>query len=62
MVGIATIIFVRSSIKEKITRVNYDLVKLGTMGTTGNKGAVAIRFNFYDSSFVFTNCHLAAGK
>ena len=27
-----------------------------------NKGAVALRFNFDDTSFMFMNCHLTSGQ
>lgn len=36
-------------------------VKTGFGGNSGNKGSVAIRFNFDDSSLSFINCHLASG-
>jgi hypothetical protein len=36
-------------------------VKTGFAGQSGNKGAVALRFNFDDSSLVFLNCHLTSG-
>jgi len=29
---------------------------------TANKGAVALRFNFDDTSFMFMNCHLTSGQ
>ena len=37
-------------------------VKTGTKGITANKGAVAIRFNFEDTSFMFMNTHLTSGQ
>ncbi len=37
-------------------------VKTGYGGQSGNKGAVAIRFNFDDTTFTFTNCHLTSGQ
>ena len=36
--------------------------KTGTKGMTANKGSVAIRFNFDDTSFMFMNCHLTSGQ
>ena len=36
-------------------------IKTGTKGMTANKGAVAIRFNFEDTSFMFMNTHLTSG-
>ena len=29
---------------------------------TANKGSVAIRFNYEDTSFMFMNCHLTSGQ
>ena len=37
-------------------------IKTGTKGMTANKGAVALRFNFFDTSFMFMNCHLTSGQ
>lgn len=37
-------------------------VKTGFGGQSGNKGAVAVRFNFDDSSLAFINCHLSSGQ
>ena len=37
-------------------------IKTGTKGMTANKGAVAIRFNFEDTSFMFMNTHLTSGQ
>ena len=37
-------------------------IKTGTKGMTANKGAVALRFNFDDTSFMFMNTHLTSGQ
>ena len=37
-------------------------VKTGVKGMAANKGSVAIRFNFEDTSFMFMNCHLTSGQ
>ena len=35
--------------------------KTGLRGMSGNKGAVGIRLEFFDTSFCFLTAHLAAG-
>lgn len=37
-------------------------VKTGYGGQSGNKGSVAIRLNFNDTSLAFINCHLTSGQ
>lgn len=39
-----------------------DKVKSGMYGSTGNKGAVLIRFVIGDQSFMILNCHLLSGR
>jgi hypothetical protein len=41
--------------------VETNLLALGVMNIIGNKGALIIKFNLYDRSFLFLNCHLVAG-
>ncbi|EHK41925.1 hypothetical protein TRIATDRAFT_322072 [Trichoderma atroviride IMI 206040] len=62
MVGLFTCIFVKSSLRERITHLSGAEVKRGMGGLHGNKGAVAVRFQIDDSSLCFVNCHLAAGQ
>ena len=37
------------------------LTQTGLRGMSGNKGAVGIRLDYYDTSFCFLTAHLAAG-
>ena len=37
-------------------------VKTGVKGYAANKGAVSLRFNFDDSSFMLMNSHLTSGQ
>tara|TARA_B110000285_G_scaffold205281_1_gene242926 strand:+ start:149 stop:427 length:279 start_codon:yes stop_codon:yes gene_type:complete len=55
-------LFVRADNFKHITNVHTFKVKTGTSGHTANKGSVAIRFNFHDTSFMFMNCHLTSGQ
>ena len=62
MVGCFIIMFVNKSHQNKIKNIRKVKVKTGFSGMTGNKGSVAIRFNFEDTSFAFINNHLESGQ
>lgn len=61
LVGAALIIFVKSDIVDEIRNVETSIKKTGIMGIAGNKGAVAIRMDYGDTSFCFVAAHLASG-
>ncbi|KAI7874281.1 SacI homology domain-containing protein [Mucor mucedo] len=61
LVGAALIIFAKSNIVEEIRNVETAIKKTGIMGIAGNKGAVAIRMDYGDTSFCFVAAHLASG-
>lgn len=61
MSSLLLLFFVRADSVENVKRVEGSVKKTGLGGMTGNKGAVAIRFNYGASSFCFVNVHLAAG-
>ncbi|XP_061062803.1 synaptojanin-2 isoform X3 [Eubalaena glacialis] len=62
LVGVCLYIFVRPYHVPFIRDVAIDTVKTGMGGKAGNKGAVAIRFQFHGSSFCFVCSHLTAGQ
>ncbi|ODV59760.1 uncharacterized protein ASCRUDRAFT_36782, partial [Ascoidea rubescens DSM 1968] len=62
MSSLIFLFFLRTSKVENIKRVEGSNKKTGLMGISGNKGAVAIRFNYGSTSFCFINSHLAAGR
>ncbi len=61
MVGCFVIMFARDDHKHHINHIRTSKVKTGLGGQGGNKGCVAIRFNYDDTSFAILNCHLASG-
>lgn len=61
LVGTALLILVKTSIVENIRNVEVATKKTGLKGMAGNKGAVAIRLDYCDTSFCFLTAHLAAG-
>ncbi|KAI8391329.1 SacI homology domain-containing protein [Radiomyces spectabilis] len=61
LVGAALIVFVKADIVENIRNVESAIKKTGIMGIAGNKGAVAIRMEYGDTSFCFLAAHFASG-
>ncbi|WFD36090.1 hypothetical protein MCUN1_002961 [Malassezia cuniculi] len=62
MVGLFSIVFVKSALLPRIRDATTYKIKTGLGGRYGNKGAIVSRFILDDSSFCFLNCHLAAGQ
>ncbi|KAG9002050.1 inositol polyphosphate 5-phosphatase [Tulasnella sp. JGI-2019a] len=61
LVGTALLVIVKSELTSVIRNVEGASRKTGLKGMSGNKGAVAIRLNYHDTSFCFVTAHLAAG-
>ncbi|KDQ13727.1 hypothetical protein BOTBODRAFT_160330 [Botryobasidium botryosum FD-172 SS1] len=61
LVGTALILLVKSELTGVIRNVEATTRKTGLRGMSGDKGAVGIRLEYYDTSFCFITAHLAAG-
>ncbi|EGD85428.1 hypothetical protein H112_06330 [Trichophyton rubrum D6] len=61
LVGAALLLFVKKDVINKIKNVEGSLKKTGLSGMGGNKGAVAIRLDYSNTSICFITAHLAAG-
>lgn len=62
LVGTSLSIFVETNQINFIKNVEIGSKKTGMGGMVGNKGSVAIRMNFNDTSLCFTCSHLTAGQ
>ena len=62
LVGMMLVVFVKKKDKPFIRRCMTAQCGTGIMNKMGNKGAVAIRFQFHESTICILNAHLAAGE
>lgn len=60
LVGLVLVVFVHEKHHVGVSFADSAAIKLGFRGFVGNKGAVAARFNLYDSTFFIANCHFEA--
>ncbi|KAF2740426.1 hypothetical protein EJ04DRAFT_540103 [Polyplosphaeria fusca] len=61
LVGASLSVFVRANCLKLIKNVEGSVKKTGMSGIAGNKGAVAIRMEYANTSIVLVTAHLAAG-
>jgi CRP-like cAMP-binding protein len=62
LVGIFQVIYVKTDLAPHIRGAQGCTIGLGVLGMLGNKGAVSLRFQIFDTSFCFVCSHLAAHR
>lgn len=64
MVGCYLVVFIKRRLCNRMKAKSFQIckVKTGALGTTGNKGAVCIRFQLDDQRIMAINCHLISGR
>ncbi|EST05593.1 Endonuclease/exonuclease/phosphatase [Kalmanozyma brasiliensis GHG001] len=61
LVGTALVVLIKEELVNDVRLVEAATRKTGLKGVSGNKGGVAIRMDYYDTSICFVTAHLAAG-
>ena len=56
--GCLVLLFAKSTLKNRITKVAYDTLKFGLIS---NRGAIVVKFAIDDTTFAVINCHLEGG-
>ncbi|KAG0254428.1 inositol polyphosphate 5-phosphatase [Actinomortierella ambigua] len=62
LVGAALMIYVKEENTPNIKNVECNIKKTGMGGMAGNKGAVAIRMDYFETTLCFVTSHLASGQ
>ena len=62
MVGCFMGLFVKHRLLSRLSDLKTTKIKTGLGGSSGNKGAVLVRFKLDDSRICMVNCHLMSGK
>ncbi|KAF9973946.1 inositol polyphosphate 5-phosphatase [Actinomortierella ambigua] len=62
LVGAALMIYVKEENTPYIKNVECSIKKTGMGGMAGNKGAVAIRMDYFETTLCFVTSHLASGQ
>uniref|UniRef100_A0A7S2VYZ6 Rho-GAP domain-containing protein n=1 Tax=Eucampia antarctica TaxID=49252 RepID=A0A7S2VYZ6_9STRA len=62
LVGLLLCVYVKAQHRQRVKYIIGTTVSVGLMGMMGNKGAVSIRLQFYDSTICIVNAHLAAHR
>ncbi len=61
LVGTALVVLIKEELVNDVRLVEAATRKTGLKGMSGNKGGVAIRMDYYDTSICFVTAHFAAG-
>eukprot|EP01113_Clastostelium_recurvatum_P037399 TRINITY_DN5460_c0_g1_i1.p1 TRINITY_DN5460_c0_g1~~TRINITY_DN5460_c0_g1_i1.p1 ORF type:complete len:1122 (-),score=279.01 TRINITY_DN5460_c0_g1_i1:32-3397(-) len=62
LVGLVLMVFAKDESVKHIRHVAYEITKTGVRGLVGNKGGIAVRLLYHNTSFCFVTAHLAAGQ
>ena len=62
LVGVLLGVWVRARLVPHVRAARASTAAVGVLGVMGNKGAAAVRFELFDSTFCFVCGHLAAHR
>jgi phosphatidylinositol-3,4,5-trisphosphate 5-phosphatase 2 len=62
MFGCLILFFCKEAKTAGIKKMCTSKVKTGVKGMAANKGSTSLRFNYWDTTFLFLNCHLSSGQ